>query len=95
MEENEKQIDLESYGFSMAGRSGGGSVDFKTNIQLIYQGKLIDKSVKIELTEKDKDEIAHKINALNTEIETLQIQINTKNDAKNNTDKEILALEDE
>ena len=95
MEENEIQKDLESYGYTMSGRSGGGSVDFKTSIQLIYQGNLIDKSVRIELTEKDKDDINHKINALETEIETLQIQINTKNDAKANTEKEIIALEDE
>lgn len=95
MESRENQLDLENHGFQMSGKAGGSAVDFKNNIQLIYEGKLIDKSVKIELTEKDKDEIAQKINKLNTEIETLRIQTKTKDAEKTQTEKDIIGLEEE
>jgi hypothetical protein len=95
MEEIEKQVDLENYGFLTSGQAGGASVDFRTNIQLIYQGKLIDKTVKIELTEKDKDEIAQKINTLRTEIGALEIQIGTKEGLKLQTEREVKSLEEE
>jgi len=94
-EEQENQVDLENYGFRKSGLAGGASVDFRTHLQLIYQGRLIDKSVKIELTEKDREEIAQKINTLNTEIESLNNELKSKGINKSQIEKDNKNLEEE
>jgi prefoldin subunit 5 len=60
-----KKIKLKDYGFKTAGLTGGKLVNFKSELDSIYQGKLVDESIKIGISEEEKLLIKDEIVSLN------------------------------
>lgn len=72
-----RRINLREYGHEKSGQTTGNPSALKAELESIYQGRFIDESIKIGLTEEEKAKTREQIDSLNSD--NIQIDKEIKN----------------
>ena len=74
METTLQRENLRHYGFKNAGLATGNATSFKTHLELIYNGKVLDEKTSIGLSEEDKNSLSEEMEHLQDKVNILQKQ---------------------
>lgn len=74
METTLQRENLRHYGFKNAGLATGNATSFKTHLELIYNGKVLDEKTSIGLSAEDKNSLSEEMEHLQDKVNILQKQ---------------------
>lgn len=75
MAEDYKKIELRAHGFVTSGKNGGDPAALRAELNSVLQGKIIDSTIQLILTEEEKTKKKNEINLLKSDIAGLSGQI--------------------
>lgn len=95
METIAQRENLRHYGFKNAGLAAGNATSFKTHLELIYNGRILDEKTSIGFSEEEKNRIAADIEQLQDKVSLLQKQQITWQVKADENHRRVEALQEE